>query len=46
MAKTAQKKASKEGILANYKRNDYGRVLLSEQRKLASFPDLLDAQKK
>ena len=28
------------------KRNDYGRVLLSEQRKLASFPDLLDNQKK
>ena len=36
----------KTGILANYKKNNYGRVLLADQRKLTSFPDLLDAQKK
>ena len=34
------------GILANYKKNNYGRVLLADQRKLTLFPDLLDAQKK
>jgi DNA-directed RNA polymerase beta subunit len=40
------KTASKKDVLAKYKKNDYGRVLLADQRKLASFPDLLDAQKK
>jgi hypothetical protein len=38
--------SKKKDILANYKRNPYGRVLLAEQRKLASFPDLLAGQKK
>ena len=37
---------SKDKILAEYKKNKYGRVFLAEQRKLATFPDLLDAQKK
>jgi len=37
---------NKEKLLANFKRNKYGRILLADQRKLAPFPDLLDAQKK
>ena len=33
-------------IISPYKRNNYNRLLLAEQRKFASFPDLLDGQKK
>ena len=40
------KTISKDAILSSYKRNKYGRVFLSEQRKLTSFPNLLDAQRK
>jgi len=41
-----QKNFNVKNVLSNYKKNLYGRVLLAEQRKLTSFPDLLLAQKK
>lgn len=40
------KKNLKNEIISSYKRNDYGRILLSEHRKLWDFPDLLDSQRK
>jgi len=42
----AKKKLSKEKVLASFKENDYWRLLLAEQRKMTSFPDLLLGQKK
>ncbi len=37
---------SSSAILKKFEKNEYGRYLLAEKRKLVSFPDLLDAQKK
>jgi len=41
-----QKKTSKNSLISSYKRNKYGRLFLSEHRKLAELPDLLYWQKK
>jgi len=40
-----KKAVKKDKILSSFKENDYWRIFLSEQRKMASFPDLLAGQK-
>lgn len=37
---------TKSSIISSYKKNQYGRILLSEHRKFDDLPDLLDSQKK
>ncbi len=40
------KTKTKSSIISSYEKNEYGRVLLAEHRKLDDLPDLLDSQKK
>jgi hypothetical protein len=36
------KSTTKKIDISSFKENKYGRLLLSEQRKMAEFPDLLE----
>ena len=40
------RKTIEKNLLSSFKENKYWRLFLSEQRKMASFPDLLSGQKK